>query len=365
MLMSGPEYVGTTVMVLAWLLFAVSVGIVGTRYYVRWKIVARFTIDDGLILIALALALGNSIFLSISTHYGLGTHMTELSKEQIMYTVKWVFLCEFFSIMSPCVSRIAYASLLLSILPPMKWRSKVLWALIWIQFVVDVVCVVISFSQCQPLNKFWDRSVPGNCWSPVVQQNIGFFQGSVCSLVDLVLAIFPASIFWNLNMELKKKISLSLLMGLGVIAMIASIIKTIQLQAITATADITYAMAHLATWWTLEAYLVIIATSIPTLKPIVSRKRDGSSKKSNISESHQAHSKQFERTDDSKLLERSYGSRHSTPSNGDVYVMEEGLKSGGYSSEEIEGIKKETTIGVKYETATHNDQRASMGVGFE
>lgn len=154
--------------------------------------------------------------------------------------------------------------------------------------------------------------------------------------------------------------------------MIASIIKTVQLQAITAKADITYAMAHLATWWTLEAYLVIIATSIPTLRPIMStnRQRDKSNKRSNISDSHQAsyvHSKQFERSDDPKLLDRSCGSRNSTPNNGDVYLMEEGHRQDGdgYSSEGLDGIKKETTIGVTYETATRKDQRASMGVGFE
>ncbi|KAG8208466.1 Integral membrane protein [Trichophyton interdigitale] len=372
MLMSGPEYLGTTVLVLAWFLAAVAIGIVGTRLYVRWRIVGKYTVDDGLILIALALGIGNSTFLTISTHWGLGTHIAELSKEQINYTVKWVYLCEFFSIMSPGVSRIAYASLLLGILPPIKWRSRMLWTLIWIQFVVDVGTVIISFVQCRPINKFWDAGVPGHCWAPTVQQYVGFFQGSVCSAVDLVLAVFPASLLWNLNMEMKKKISLSLLMGLGIIAMIASIIKTVQLQAITAKADITYAMAHLATWWTLEAYLVIIATSIPTLRPIMStnRQRDKSNKRSNISDSHQAsyvHSKQFERSDDPKLLDRSCGSRNSTPNNGDVYLMEEGHRQDGdgYSSEGIDGIKKETTIGVTYETATRKDQRASMGVGFE
>lgn len=152
-------------------------------------------------------------------------------------------------------------------------------------------------------------------------------------------------------------------------AMIASIIKTVQLQAITAKADITYAMAHLATWWTLEAYLVIIATSIPTLRPIMSTNRQGDkSKRPNISDSHQAsyvHSKQFESSDDPKLLDRSCGSRNSTPNNGEVYLMEEGLRQGGYSSEGVDGIKKETTIGVTYETATRKDQRASMGAGFE
>lgn len=92
--------------------------------------------------------------------------------------MKWVYLCEFFSIMPPGVSRIAYASLLLGILPPIKWRSRMLWTLIWIQFVVDVGTVIISFVQCRPINKFWDAGVPGHCWAPTVQQYVGFFQGS-------------------------------------------------------------------------------------------------------------------------------------------------------------------------------------------
>lgn len=53
MLMSDPEYLGTTVLVFAWFLAAVAIGIVGTRLYVRWRIVEKYTVDDGLILIAL------------------------------------------------------------------------------------------------------------------------------------------------------------------------------------------------------------------------------------------------------------------------------------------------------------------------
>lgn len=36
-------------------------------------------------------------------------------------------------------------------------------------------------------------------------------------MVDLVLALFPATLFWDLNMELKQKIALSVLMGLGIL----------------------------------------------------------------------------------------------------------------------------------------------------
>ncbi|RAL11831.1 uncharacterized protein BO97DRAFT_453454 [Aspergillus homomorphus CBS 101889] len=269
--MSEPEYLGNIVLILAWLFASIATLVVATRYYVRLQIVKRYTLDDALILLALALAIGNSVFLTIATHWGLGTHMAALSHERIMYSVKWVYLCEFFSILSPGIGRIAYASLLMSLVPPVRWRTRLLWSIIWIQFAVDIATIAVSFSQCSPMRKFWDSRVPGSCWPATVQRDMGYFQGSVCSAVDLVLAAFPASMFWGLNMEKKRKISLSCLMGLGVFAMIASIVKTVQLRAITSQADLTYAMAHLAIWWTLEAYFVLIATSIPTLRPIVTR----------------------------------------------------------------------------------------------
>jgi hypothetical protein len=103
--------------------------------------------------------------------------METLSTTKIMDSVKWVFLCEVFSILSPGFGRIAYAVLLLGLLPPIPWRSRFLWTIIYIQFVVDCLTVIISFSQCTPISKFWDKSISGNCWPATVQQNTGFFQG--------------------------------------------------------------------------------------------------------------------------------------------------------------------------------------------
>lgn len=59
--------------------------------------------------------------------------------------------------------------------------------------------------------------------------------------------------------------------------MVASVLKTIKLRAIAATDDRAYAMAGLAISATLEAYIVILAASIPTLRPIVTARRQTSS----------------------------------------------------------------------------------------
>ncbi|KAI1630918.1 hypothetical protein F4809DRAFT_634625 [Biscogniauxia mediterranea] len=268
---SSMDNLGPAVLSIAWVFAGLSIAIVIARFYVRLRIVKRIGLDDCIILITLLLGLGNSIFLTISCSWGLGRHVQALisEPERVLYTVKWVYLCELFAIMSAGFGRISFAFLLLGLSPFSKPRRIFLWSIIFIQFVIDVGTVIVSFSQCRPIEGFWDKSVEAECWPPYVQQYTGFLQGSVCSMVDLMLALFPASLFWNLNMEWKQKAFLIGIMGLGVFAMIASIVKTIQLQALTQTDDLTYAMAKLAIWWTLEAYIVLVAVSIPTIRPIL------------------------------------------------------------------------------------------------
>ncbi|KAM0814059.1 putative Integral membrane protein [Seiridium cardinale] len=273
---SATKSLGPAVLGIAWVFAALAIAVVGARFYVRLGIIRRLTVDDYIIVITFLLALGNNIMLTISASWGLGKHINDLASqpEAIMYTVKYVFLCEFFSIMSPGFGRISFAFLLLALVPPNKTRRRFLWSIIIIQFIVDVGTVVISFSQCRPIEGFWDHSIDAGCWPPYVQQYTGFVQGSVCSAVDLMLAVFPATLFWTLNIKFKDKLALCGIMGLGIFAMVASIVKTVKLQAISETGDITYAMAELAIWWTsLEAYLVLIVVSMPTLRPIFKTKR--------------------------------------------------------------------------------------------
>jgi hypothetical protein len=204
--------------------------------------------------------------------------------------------------MSPGFGRISFAVLLLGIIPPTKWRKRYLWTIITCQFIVDVVTVIISFSQCRPMRGFWDPNVHARCWSPSVQQRTGYFQG--CGFqgarrmwevytdtlqlsvhwLTCYLLFFPRVCFgafkWNwgwkflfrsswawdccewtsfFNFSITHKSS----------AMVASIVKTVELRALTEKGDATRklssslhsamihltnvfkdAMAVLAIWWT-------------------------------------------------------------------------------------------------------------------
>jgi hypothetical protein len=73
----------------------------------------------------------------------------------------------------------------------------------------------------------------------------------------------------DLQMELKTKVALSVLMGLSAFAMVACIVKTIQFKVLATRDDFTYTVSSFVIWFTVENYVVIIAASIPTLRPLI------------------------------------------------------------------------------------------------
>lgn len=64
---------------------------------------------------------------------------------------------------------------------------------------------------------------------------------------------------------------LCIILGLSFFAMIACIVKTIELKALGDRNDFTYSTAAFVIWFTVEQYIVIIAASIPTIRPLALR----------------------------------------------------------------------------------------------
>ncbi|KAI8627289.1 integral membrane protein [Xylariaceae sp. FL1651] len=258
---------------LAWLLATTSTITVGLRFWVRYKMRGqkKVSLDDLCVIITYGLAIVNSAMVTVSAYWGLGKHQQMLadSPQSIIFAIKWAFLAEGPAIIASGFARISFAILLLAITPPAKGKRTFLWSIIAIQFAADLAAVIVTYSQCRPLMAYWDPRVKGVCWPPTYQQYTGFTQGSICSAVDAILALYPVTLFLNLNMKWEQKFYLSCIMGLGIVASAASIAKTINLKAFTETQDFTYELCITAYWWTTEINLVLFAVSLPILSPLI------------------------------------------------------------------------------------------------
>ena len=202
-------------------------------------------------------------------HYGGGSHYATLSPVDQLMAVKLDWISQPFTIFSCGTGKTSVAFLILRIMAKNKYREWFLYVLIALLLIINAIGVGSIFGQCMPARKLWDQRVSGHCLDPVVQRDVAYFQSSFSSFTDFVLAVFPLTIIWNLQMRPVVKVGLGCAMSLGLVATGAAIVKTIQLQQLTARADYTYGTFGLVIWFTTEMYVIIIAACVPTLRPLL------------------------------------------------------------------------------------------------
>jgi hypothetical protein len=124
------------------------------------------------------LAVTAQSFMTVSAHYGLGNHASLLSNYNIVQTNLWSWMAQIIAILCLAVARIAVIAFLLSIQGRTNHKGRWLLNLVGtLQGVINVAEVVLILKQCDPIQKLWDRSVPGSCDFIVICSQIGFLQG--------------------------------------------------------------------------------------------------------------------------------------------------------------------------------------------
>ncbi|GFF26282.1 hypothetical protein IFM51744_03768 [Aspergillus udagawae] len=252
----------------SWPLFGVSVLATATRFWVRVRILRSCGWDDAFILLALICATINTVLVTLSIMHGTGRHMRDLSHEQQIASVKYQLLSQGFHVMSTNWGKVSVALFLVRIISEVKQHKRAMYAGMIFLSIINIGGVYSIYGQCTPTAKAWDNDIEGTCWPAGAQRDYAFFQGSASAFSDFVLAVYPLFTIKNLQMATKVKFGLGFVLSLGIIAMVAAIIKTVHLAALSARADYTWDTLTLTIWVAVEQYLIILAACIPALTPL-------------------------------------------------------------------------------------------------
>ncbi|KAK8069633.1 hypothetical protein PG994_006249 [Apiospora phragmitis] len=145
--------------------------------------------------------------------------------------------------------------------------KRMRWLLLGSMVVVAIWTVVMT------LYSSWLCATKGssNYAGSTTCSNVGYFRTSTNILIDYFYAFLPIYMLWDVQMSLKMKASVLLLLGLGAFASAATIVKLvviIQLVHATATEadDLHY---DLLLWADIELGLAILAVSAAALRPLL------------------------------------------------------------------------------------------------
>ena len=186
--------------------------------------------------------------MTIAYRWGLGRHLTSLAPADATEGLKFILVLESFSIMTSMFGRISFCVFLLYLVGPTKRMQRaILWANIIQQLAINTVMLIQIYAQCgSQIAALWDQEVAAHakCQDPSVETDLAFAQSGMSSSIlcssrlstefypalnsvcDLVLAILPPIMLWDLQMPKATKYGLLAVMTLSVLYVSWSTVDT-------------------------------------------------------------------------------------------------------------------------------------------
>ncbi|CAI0648515.1 unnamed protein product [Colletotrichum noveboracense] len=149
-------------------------------------------------------------------------------------------------------------------------RKSVFWwccmGVVGFQCLWGILCIILLNMQCTPHNAIWEFYVPSKCFA---LPKVMLTSASVQVATDIVTVLLPQRIIWGLQMNLQRKIGISIIFGVGILASIAACFRLDHTIAFAQAADTMYFIGPLLFWACAEMTCGFFILSVPCLPRII------------------------------------------------------------------------------------------------
>ncbi|KAI0906217.1 hypothetical protein F4823DRAFT_607967 [Ustulina deusta] len=116
---------------------------------------------------------------------------------------------------------------------------------------------------CRPFERIWNKTIQGSC---IDLRTIHLAAAIIDLILDVAILLLPQRIIWKLQLSYPKKIGISTVFTIGILATIASLFLIIAISAWKMSSDMTYHYSGVALWAIAEmtcGILVFCAPAVP------------------------------------------------------------------------------------------------------
>ncbi|KAK4141769.1 uncharacterized protein C8A04DRAFT_38813 [Dichotomopilus funicola] len=275
--MPPDENRGPEILAVCGALVGLALVVVLMRLFVRYKMVRHVGMDDWVIIGAMVVMFVEMMIIIPEVQLGAGRHVQYIKPpENVTRGLHLNFVTQPLCLIALCLTKVSVGFFLLRLTPSPRFRWIVIGTMIFTVLSATGNFLTVFF-QCRPLALIWDSSVEGTCIPPSNLKFAAFFNSSVAVLTDVLFALLPIPILWNVQMNWKVKAAVATILSVGIFAAVAAIVKITYLGAYGQHGDFLWDSADITIWTTVEINVAIIAASVPCLKPLFKSLFDGSS----------------------------------------------------------------------------------------
>ncbi|KAF8867177.1 hypothetical protein BDZ45DRAFT_6492 [Acephala macrosclerotiorum] len=206
----------------------------------------------------------------IYVSYGAGRHAIYLTNgPKHSYGLYLNFISQPFFLVAIVLVKVSVGLFLLR-LTPSQFFHRFIWGMIGFMAMYSSVALITILTQCRPINFLWDATgtVKAVCFSPLGLRACAYFNATCGIFADFVFALLPIPMFWKVQINMRVKIALFCILGLGLFATAACIVKVVYLSSYGSHGDFLWDSVNITIWTSCELNVGISAASIATLKPL-------------------------------------------------------------------------------------------------
>ncbi|PGH18780.1 hypothetical protein AJ79_00193 [Helicocarpus griseus UAMH5409] len=292
-------------------LFALSSAVVLLRVYVRVFMLNGLSIDDYVMLSAALCSVGTMTTFVGETYHGLGRHFLAIDMEDFPTFGKYIFFNAIFLVTGISLVKISLGFFLLRVAQHSRWRKFIIFMIAFLVLFTLASLGTLIF-QCLPVAAAWDMNLrpTAKCLTPNTYLHIGIFNSSVNIATDVIFATIPIPMFFKIQVKMRRKIILMVILGLGYFACGAAVAKLVLQTSFNKNKDPTWNTDYY-TWNGVEFQVGILTTCLPTLRPLFKSLYDGS-KAFTSRRSRSRPTNGYYMQDDSNLPLSSYGNNRAS-----------------------------------------------------
>lgn len=232
------------------------------RCYSNYQISKKIWWDDGFLLIATVFFLAFQSLTLWGTSYGFGLHIWTANANHWLGLLFFEWMWEIIYIIVQTMTKISVLLLYYRIFPQM-WFRRILFMLVGAMFLHFIVFTAVIVTACKPIKSFWDKSITGKCLDT---RPVGLIGSAFSILEDVVFLCLPIPLIWKLKLKTSRKVGITLILTIGVVACAASVVRLRYLYQYNQTFDQVWEDYLIVVLSQVELSLSIICVCFPAIR---------------------------------------------------------------------------------------------------
>ncbi|KXJ87362.1 hypothetical protein Micbo1qcDRAFT_152118 [Microdochium bolleyi] len=255
------------------LVLFMAVGTAGLRAYSRICIVKKVRIEDYMALGALGAFIGyvGGVYWFMAV-CGSFVHQWNVQLKDLPTLNYIVYIC---TVLNEVVFLLIKPSILI------EWcrifcaskRNYFYWTsvvLITVNILWYIAVILLANLECFPREKIWDKTIlEGRCLDPIQVKLIWVYNAAVNLALDIVILVLPQKVIWNLKLNRKKKVGLSMIFAFGFVSVFCAAMRLYKTITFIYSKDMTFTISEYGLWCITEILCTFLVFCLPAAPKII------------------------------------------------------------------------------------------------